>query len=102
MSSEHATYRRRAGFLSHHLWCTKYHPDELYPSGTFPNQDPEGDGVDKWVFRREESIWNEDLVVWFVFGVNHLPRLEDWPVMPRDITKITIRPRFVPSLTLFP
>ena len=30
----------RAGYTKHTLWATAYHPQERYPGGEFPNQDP--------------------------------------------------------------
>ena len=33
-----------------------------------------------------------DLVLWYVFGVTHVPRLEDWPVMPVERTGFSLRP----------
>ena len=92
-SSGDATWRKRAGFLNHHLWVTKTDNEELHPSGLFPNQDASFDGIHKQVLERNLSIEDEDVTLWVVFGVNHLPRLEDWPVMPREVTGITIRPR---------
>jgi primary-amine oxidase len=28
------------------------------------------------------SIAGKDIVVWYTMGITHLPRPEDWPVMP--------------------
>src|SRR5262249_50148254 len=72
---------RRAGFLDHHVWVTRYRPSECYAAGPYPNQSPGGDGLPRWV-RDNEAIENEDVVLWYTFGVTHVPRVEEWPVMP--------------------
>jgi primary-amine oxidase len=72
---------RRAGFASNHLWVTPYDPQERFPAGDYPNQHPTGDGLPRWTAANRE-IENTEVVVWYVFGHNHVPRLEDWPVMP--------------------
>lgn len=33
---------------------------------------------------QDRQIKNEDVVVWHSFGVTHVPRIEDWPVMPKE------------------
>ena len=33
---------------------------------------------------QDRQIKNEDVVVWHSFGVTHVPRVEDWPVMPKE------------------
>ncbi|MGE5195080.1 MAG: primary-amine oxidase [Deltaproteobacteria bacterium] len=76
-----AAVMRRAGFAAHQLWVTPYDPKERYPAGDYPNQHPTGDGLPRWT-AADRSLVNTDLVVWYVFGHNHVPRLEDWPVMP--------------------
>ncbi len=76
-----AAVMKRAGFLAHNLWVTPYRRDERYPSGEYPNQSPGGDGLPKWT-AADRKVTETDLVVWYVFGHNHVPRLEDWPVMP--------------------
>ncbi|CAL0320014.1 unnamed protein product [Lupinus luteus] len=77
-----AKFLRRGAFLKHNLWVTAYSPDELFPGGEFPNQNPRiGDGLPTWV-TQNRSLEESDIVLWYVFGVTHVPRLEDWPVMP--------------------
>jgi primary-amine oxidase len=76
-----AAIMRRAGFTAHQLWVTPFDAKERYPAGDYPNQHPTGDGLPKWT-AADRSLVNTDLVVWYVFGHNHVPRLEDWPVMP--------------------
>jgi len=39
------------------------------------------DGLSVWA-ERDECIEDEDLVLWHVFGVTHIPRVEDFPIMP--------------------
>ncbi|MGH3426191.1 MAG: hypothetical protein ACRDQZ_01225 [Mycobacteriales bacterium] len=33
-----------------------------------------------------------DVVLWHVFGTNHIPRAEDWPVMPVERTGFHLKP----------
>ncbi|KAL9275164.1 Amine oxidase [copper-containing] zeta, peroxisomal-like protein, partial [Drosera capensis] len=79
-----AKFLRRAAFLKHNLWVTSFARDELFPGGEFPNQNPRvGEGLATWV-KKNRPLEEADVVLWYVFGVTHVPRLEDWPVMPVD------------------
>jgi len=40
----------------------------------------------------DRNLVNTDLVVWYVFGHNHVPRLEDWPVMPVAALGFMLKP----------
>jgi primary-amine oxidase len=82
---------RRAGFLSHNLWITPYRELERYAAGDYPNQHPGGDGLPRWT-AANRSVDNTDVVLWYAFGHNHVPRLEDWPVMPVSSIGFTLRP----------
>jgi len=73
--------RQRAGFINHHLWVTRYHDGEMYAAGVYPNQSLGGAGLQKWA-ADNEPIANQDVVVWYTMGVTHIPRPEEWPVMP--------------------
>ncbi|MBA0760117.1 hypothetical protein Gotri_022895 [Gossypium trilobum] len=84
LAGSEAKFLRRAAFLKHNLWVTPYAHDEMYPGGEFPNQNPRvGEGLATWV-KQNRSLEEADVVLWYVFGVIHIPRLEDWPVMPVD------------------
>ena len=73
--------RRRAAFINQHLWATRYHADEMYAAGAYPNQSLGGAGLPKWI-ANNEPLTNQDVVVWYTMGVTHIPRPEEWPVMP--------------------
>jgi primary-amine oxidase len=73
--------RKRAGFLNAHLWVTPYSDTERYAAGDYPNQSKGGDGLPKWT-SANRPIDGRDVVLWYVLGVTHNPRPEDWPVMP--------------------
>jgi len=73
--------RRRAGFINNHFWATKFREDELYAGGMYPNQSLGGGGLASWA-ANNESLSNQDVVVWYTMGVTHIPRPEEWPVMP--------------------
>jgi primary-amine oxidase len=76
-----AAVMRRAGFAAHQLWVTPYRPEERYPAGDYPTQHPGGDGLPRWT-AADRPIADADLVLWYVFAHTHVPRPEDWPVMP--------------------
>ncbi|WP_407165316.1 tyramine oxidase [Bradyrhizobium sp. ORS 111] len=71
----------RAGFSSYTLWASAYAKDERYAAGLYPNENAEVDGLPKWTAAKR-SIEDRDLVLWYTVGFRHVPRAEDWPVMP--------------------
>ena len=42
--------------------------------------------------RPTAPLEGEDVVLWYVFGAHHFPRLEDWPVMPVAYCGFQLRP----------
>lgn len=82
---------KRAGFIKKHLFVTKYDPKELYAAGTYPNQHKGGDGLPKYA-SSNRNIENEDIVVWYTMGHHHIPRPEDWPVMPTAYINFQLKP----------
>lgn len=81
---------KRAGFAKHNLWVTPYSDSEICAAGEYPHLGP-GDGLPEWT-RADRSIVDTDVVVWHTIGVTHLPRPEDWPVMPVEYTGFTLQP----------
>jgi primary-amine oxidase len=73
--------RKRAGFIGAPFWVTPYDPSEMHAAGEYPNQSPGGDGLPKWT-AANRSVQNQDVVLWYTMGITHIPRPEEWPVMP--------------------
>jgi len=86
-----STIGKKAGFMYKHLWVTKNSDSEKYPAGDYPFQHPGGAGLPQWT-KANRNIENEDVVLWYVFGTNHIPRTEDWPVMPVERTGFHLKP----------
>jgi primary-amine oxidase len=86
-----STIGKKAGFMYKHLWVTKNSDSEKYPAGDYPFQHPGGAGLPQWT-KANRNIENEDVVLWYVFGTNHIPRTEDWPVMPVEKTGFHLKP----------
>ncbi|MFT4264722.1 MAG: primary-amine oxidase [Nocardioides sp.] len=81
----------RARVLEHPLWVTPYAPDERWPCGEFVTQSTEDTGLPVWT-AADRSIENTDVVLWYTFGIHHVPRPEDWPVMPVDVVSFWLKP----------
>ncbi len=91
LASPKAWWRQRAGFVDHHVWVTPYRENESFAAGDFPNQSQGGDGLPQWT-RQNRSIENQDIVFWYTFGHTHLPRPEDYPVMPAAYIGFMLKP----------
>lgn len=83
--------QRRAGFTDHTLWVTPYERRELYAAGDYPTVSTAGDGLPKWT-SANRAITNTDVVAWLTMGFHHVPRPEDWPLMPVAKHSFEIRP----------
>jgi primary-amine oxidase len=82
---------RRAGFAHHHVWVTRFDPAERYAAGEYPNQHDGMDGLPTWI-AQDRAIADQDVVLWYSFGHHHVPRPEDWPVMPTAYIGFMLKP----------
>jgi len=82
---------KRAGFLKYPIYVTPYDPMERFPAGNYPFQKEIDDGLTKWT-RANRAIDNSDIVVWHTFGVTHVTRAEDWPIMPTEYCGFMLKP----------
>ena len=74
----------KAAFARHSVWVTPYDQDQMYPGGfyVFNKQSNWTDtGLINWT-KDDRNVENEDIVLWHVFGLTHIPRVEDFPIMP--------------------
>jgi primary-amine oxidase len=86
-----ASVSRRAGFMTRHLWVTRYDPAERYAAGDYPNQHPGGAGLPAYA-AADRPLEDTELVVWYTFGAHHVVRPEDWPVMPAVSLGFMLKP----------
>ncbi|SFS14888.1 primary-amine oxidase [Agrococcus baldri] len=91
MADPASTVHARATFATEHLWVTAHRDDDLYPAGRYPNQHSGGAGLPASVEAGGE-VDGGDLVVWHSFGLTHIPRPEDWPIMPVDYSGFWVKP----------
>jgi primary-amine oxidase len=85
---------RRAPFTTKHLWVVKDKEGERnWPAGKYVPQtrNAPADSVIEWT-KDEGTLENEDLLLFLTVGVNHLPRPEDWPVMPVEHLRVGFKP----------
>jgi len=80
-SSKNAWWRKRASFVDYHVWVTPFDEKEMFGAGNYPNQSYGNDSLFHYT-EKDRSIVNRDIVLWYTFGVTHIPRQEDYPVMP--------------------
>ena len=91
MHQPESPFMRRAGFVAHDLWVTAYDPDELHAPGGYISQSEGGPGLPEWI-QKDRNLVDADVVLWHTVGVLHLPRPEDYPVMPVEYTGFMLKP----------
>ncbi|KAH0591411.1 hypothetical protein H2248_001488 [Termitomyces sp. 'cryptogamus'] len=88
---------KRAGFVRNALWvCRDVEGPKggrMWPAGKYVPQtraEPE-DSLGRWV-EGKQNVENEDILVYVTVGTTHIPRPEDWPVMPVEHLSVTLKP----------
>jgi primary-amine oxidase len=84
--------RKRAGFTEHHFFATHYRATELHAGGDYPVSSGPPNNILNWT-HDNERIQNQDVVVWYTFGVTHVARPEDFPVMPAAHASVRLIPK---------
>jgi primary-amine oxidase len=82
---------RRAQVIGHTLWVTPFHEEERWPCGEFVVQSRDDRGLPVWT-AQNRSIEDTDVVLWYVFGIHHITRPEEWPVMSVDVVSFWLKP----------
>lgn len=82
---------KRAHFATKHLFVTPHQDGQLYPSGDHVVQSEDCLGLKQWL-KEDRPLKGADPVIWYSFGVTHLPRLEDFPIMPVETVSFQLKP----------
>lgn len=73
MMKENSPLRPKASFLDYDVWVLPYAEDQLFPGGFYLNNS----GLTEWVGRNPDaSVENRDIVLFHMFGLTHIPRVE--------------------------
>ncbi|PVH74441.1 hypothetical protein DL98DRAFT_429431 [Cadophora sp. DSE1049] len=91
LADKESFHYKRAEFADHNIYVTSYKDGELYAGGKYTNQSRGGTGVRSFADRKD-NVLDDDIVVWVQFGINHVPRIEDFPVMPCEVLKVAFKP----------
>ncbi len=92
LTDEECTVTKRGKFATKSLWVTQYDERHRFPAGEWPTQSTgEEEDVADWV-QCKKSAENTKLSLWHSFGVAHVPRVEDFPVMPCESVGFTLKP----------
>ena len=90
-ASKESFWRQRAGFVDNHVWVTPFNAAEYFAAGDYPNQSQGGEGINKWT-EEDRNIEDTDIVFWYTMGHTHIPRPEDYPVMPTAYIGFLLKP----------
>lgn len=82
---------KRIGYSGNHFWVTPYNEEEKYPEGKYVNQNGNDTGLGLWT-KQNRPITNTDDVVWITTGITHIPRAEEWPIMPTEWVSALLKP----------
>ena len=95
----------RNDYINHQIFITPYDVDEMYAGGEYVMQSDGSDTLGKWV-QQDRPIANTDIVAWYTVGFHHVPRAEDWPMMPTHWGEFSIFPfnffDFNPAISIAP
>ncbi|KAL4418888.1 hypothetical protein ABPG77_010057, partial [Micractinium sp. CCAP 211/92] len=91
LAAPDSSIAQRGAFATKHLWVTPHSDEERFPAGNYTIQHAGGDGLPKWT-SQNRSLEGADPVLWYTFGTAHVPRPEDFPVMPCEVVGFHLKP----------
>ena len=84
LAADSSSISQRGTFATRNLWVTPHADAEAFPAGNYTIQSKGGEGLKAWT-AANRSLGGADPVIWHCFGATHIPRVEDFPVMPCEV-----------------
>ena len=80
--------------MENHVWVTPLNDDgrEVRCRRNYPNQSQGGDGPNRVDGAEIAPSKTPTLCLWYTFSHTHIPRPEDYPVMPTAYVGFTLKP----------
>jgi primary-amine oxidase len=90
LAGEDSVVAKRGAFGKHQLWATPFAEGEFSAAGAHTVMHS-GGGLPEYT-KNNRDISECDLVMWHTVALTHVPRPEDWPVMPVEYTGFHLIP----------
>ncbi|MEW5306570.1 MAG: hypothetical protein WDW36_009026 [Sanguina aurantia] len=91
MANPDSLVARKGHFATKNLWVTPHHDQQRFPSGEYVFGASDCTGLAVWT-KEDAPLADADPVAWYCFGVTHLVRIEDFPIMPVEHCGFTLKP----------
>lgn len=91
LANEKSLPRKRALFPIHHLWVTRYREGELAAAGELSAWSGTDGGLSSWA-GDNESLDQQDIVIWYTLGLTSLARPEDFPFYGPQTVRLRLEP----------
>lgn len=91
LAAEDSLIAARGVFATKNLWVTPHKDDQKYPAGDYVLQSEVCRGLKEWT-KEDATLVDADPVIWYTFGVTHIVRIEDFPVMPCEVVGFHLKP----------
>lgn len=82
---------KRATFMQHNFFATRYHDGEHYAMGKHPIEKGHDEGLGKYI-EDNENIVDKKNVVWYQTAFVHSPHVEQYPLMTYEELEVSARP----------
>ena len=82
----------RAPVIGHTLWVTRQQRRRAVAGRRLPDPVRASTQGMSRVDQGRWSLENTDVVLWYVFGIHHITRVEEWPIMAVDTVSFWLKP----------
>jgi primary-amine oxidase len=82
----------RGAFATKSLWVTPHSDEERWPAGNYTIQSEGGQGLSAFTEADRPVGPGSDPVIWLTLSATHVPRVEDFPVMPCEVVEFHMKP----------
>jgi primary-amine oxidase len=92
LANEDSLLAKRGKFATKNIWVTPHSEKEMWPAGEYTINSGGGEGLEEWTKANRPCGAGSDPVIWLTMAATHIPRIEDFPVMPAETVGFSLKP----------